>query len=177
MKKVIALLLAAAMMLTLAACGGEETTSTQNDTSSPVSAEGKTAADSGKFAVGGQILTAGMVLTEDVLNALGTANDIQVAQSCHYDGEDTIYVYDNFSLYTYADGEDAVLYLIELNGEGAKTEAGLSVGMNEAEATALYGTDYTERGQAKKYKLTDDIDLSITFRDGTVSLIEYEAAE
>ena len=132
--------------------------------------------DSGIFTALGQEFYLGMVVEEEMLDALGTPEDVMEAPSCHFDGSDTIYVYDSFSLYTYLDGEDNILYLIELTGEQAATALGARTGMTHAEIEELYGTDFEEEGAYLAYPLSDTTVLHIGFDGDAVIWIEYVEA-
>lgn len=132
--------------------------------------------DSGIFTASGQEFYLGMVVEEEMLDALGTPEDVMEAPSCHFDGSDTIYVYDSFSLYTYLDGEDNILYLIELTGEQAATALGARTGMTHTEIEELYGTDFEEEGAYLAYPLSDTTVLHIGFDGDAVIWIEYVEA-
>lgn len=133
--------------------------------------------DSGIFTALGQEFYLGMVVEEEMLAALGTPADVMEAPSCHFDGSDTIYVYDSFSLYTYLNGADNILYLIELTGERAATALGARTGMTHTEIEALYGMGVEGGGAYLTYPLSDTIMLQIGFDGDTVIWIEYVEAE
>lgn len=132
--------------------------------------------DSGIFTALGQEFYLGMVVEEEILAALGTPGDVLEAPSCHFDGSDTIYVYDSFSLYTYLNGEDSILYLIELTGEQAATALGARTGMTRAEIEALYGMGVEGGGAYLTYTLSDTVMLHIGFDGDAVIRIEYVEA-
>ena len=133
--------------------------------------------DSGIFTASGQEFYLGMVVEEEMLDALGTPKDVMEAPSCHFDGNDTIYAYDGFSLYTYLNGEDNILYLIELTGEQATTALGARMGMTHEEIEALYGTGIEAEGAYLAYPLSDTTVLHIGFEGDAVIWIEYVEAE
>lgn len=133
--------------------------------------------DSGIFMAFGQEFYLGMVVEEEMLAALGTPADVMEAPSCHFDGSDTIYVYDSFSLYTYLNGAGNILYLIELTGEQAATALGARTGMTHTEIEALYGMGVEGGGAYLTYPLSDTIMLQIGFDGDTVIWIEYVEAE
>ena len=133
--------------------------------------------DSGIFTASGQEFYLGMVVEEEMLAALGTPADVMEAPSCHFDGSDTIYVYDSFSLYTYSNGADNILYLIELTGEQAATALGARTGMTRAEIEALYGIGAEGGGTYRVYSLSNTTVLQIGFDGDTVIWIEYVEAE
>lgn len=133
--------------------------------------------DSGIFTALGQKFYLRMVVEEEMLAALGTPVDVMEAPSCHFDGSDTIYVYDSFSLYTYLNGEDNILYLIELTGEQAATALGARMGMTRAEIEALYGKGVEGGGAYLAYPLSDTTVLHIGFNGDVVIWIEYVEVE
>lgn len=135
------------------------------------------AQDSGIFTASGQEFYLGMVVEEEMLAALGTPGDVMEAPSCHFDGSDTIYVYDSFSLYTYLNGSDNILYLIELTREQASTALGARTGMTRTEVEALYGRAIEGEGAYLAYLLSDTTVLQIGFDGDVVSWFEYVEAE
>ena len=166
------------MIFALVGCSGSGDVSSDETPSSPsssnVSSENVNT-DSGKITLGTAELSVGMVITEDIINKVGTPDDIMSAPSCFFDGEDTIYVYEDFSLYTYRDGDKDYLYIIELSTDKNATEFGGKVGMNIADIEELYGYDSTGTATSKVYKLGENSKLRFTFDETeTVTLIEYE---
>ena len=148
-----------------------DTSSTESSASSE---ESKPSGNkSGAFTVSGQTLEIGMNLTENVVTKLGDAIDIQSAPSCHFDGEDTIYVYDNYSLYTYADGDKDVLYLIEISAEGVTTADGIGIGSTYDDVKKAYGEPDDESATSLCYETSTAL-LRITHDGTVVELIEYE---
>ncbi|MBR5452212.1 MAG: hypothetical protein IKV36_04360 [Clostridia bacterium] len=181
MKKVLSIAIILMMILTLVGCSGNSDVSsnetpsapTSSDTSSVGSDTAKT--DSGKITLGSAELSVGMVITEDIINKVGTPDDVMSAQSCFFDGEDTIYVYEDFSLYTYRDGDKNYLYVIELSTDKNATEFGGKVGMDIADIEELYGYNSTGTATSKVYKLGENSKLRFTYDEsGIVVLIEYE---
>ena len=178
MKKVLAITLELMMIFALVGCSGSGDVSSDETPSSPsssnVSSENVNT-DSGKITLGTAELSVGMVITEDIINKVGTPDDIMSAPSCFFDGEDTIYIYEDFSLYTYRDGDKDYLYIIELSTDKNATELGGKVGMNIADIEELYGYDSTGTATSKVYKLGENSKLRFTFDETeTVTLIEYE---
>ena len=97
------------------------------------------------------------------------------APSCYFDGEDTVYIYEGFSLYTYRDGDKDYLYIIEISTSENETALGASVGMNIYDVEELYGAAAGSTATAKVYKTGENSKLRFTFDDtDTVVLIEYE---
>jgi len=146
----------------------------ESSASSTTSDEKKPSANkSDAFTVSGQKLEIGMNVTDSVIKKLGDAIDVQSAPSCHFDGEDTIYVYDNYSLYTYADGDKDVLYLIEISAEGVTTAEGIGIGSTCDEVKKAYGEPVEETATALCYE-TSTAFLRISHDGSVVELIEYE---
>ena len=178
MKKVLAITLVLMMIFALVGCSGSGDVSSDETPSAPsssnVSSENVNT-DSGKITLGTAELSVGMVITEDIINKVGTPDDIMSAPSCFFDGEDTIYIYEDFSLYTYRDGDKDYLYIIELSTDKNATQFGGKVGMNIADIEELYGYDSTGTATSKVYKLSENSKLRFTFDETeTVTLIEYE---
>lgn len=122
--------------------------------------------------VNGQVLEVGMNVTEDVIAAVGDPIDVMEAPSCHYDGNDTIYTYEDFALYTYLDDESMYLYLIELTGDGVATANGVTVGMSSADVASLCGDDYENMGVIMEYTYDDVYVDYISDESGLISMIE-----
>ena len=180
MKKVLCLLLVLVLIFALVGCSGGDVSSSETP-SAPSSSDiissdiTDTKTDSGKITLGSAELKVGMVITDDVINKIGTPDDVMSAQSCFFDGEDTIYVYEDFSLYTYRDGDKNYLYIIELSTDKNATEFGGKVGMDIADIEELYGYDSTGTATSKVYKLSENSNLRFTYDEsGIVVLLEYE---
>lgn len=181
MKKVLSITLVLMMIFTLVGCSGNSDVSSDETPSSPTSSDvsssggQQTSADSGKITLGGAELKVGMVITSDIIDSVGAPDDIMSAPSCFFDGEDTIYVYEDFSLYTYRDGDKDYLYIIELSTDKNSTELGGKVGMDIADVEEIYGLGSTGTATSKVYKLSENSKLRFTFDETeTVTLIEYE---
>ena len=176
LKKMLSLILCGLLLFLFAACTPEET---KTDASSVQSVGGTTQQDDvkgtpGSVVINGQALSVGMEMTDSILATLGTAQDIQTAPSCHYDGEDTIYIYDSYSLYTYANGDQDIVYLIEISGVGITTYLDIGIGVTREEVKDAYG-EGTETQLSLYYAVDDTTGIRFTMDDGeTVSLIEYE---
>lgn len=183
MKKFIALILVLCICCLIVSCSGTGNT----DSSDPASSETSSAdtnsgtssdsapKDSGIIALGSADLQVGMTITGGIIDLVGEPDDIMSAPSCFFDGEDTIYVYEDFSLYTYRDGDKDVLYIIELSTDKNATELGGKVGMAISDIEELYGYDSTGTATSKVYKLGQNSKLRFSFDESeTVTLIEYE---
>ncbi len=129
--------------------------------------------DNGSFRYNGKELKIGMAANDALIKSLGQPIDIQNAPSCHYDGNDTIYVFNGFSVYTYADNGTDIIYLIELSGSNVSTSLGAKVGMSVSDVKALYGESTSQSGSALNYAVSGTTKLSFTYSGDTVTLIEY----
>lgn len=159
---------------TTASAQAASATSRKKTTASKAPASGSAAKETGVFTVNGQKLTVGMKVTDSLIRALGSPDDIQEAPSCHFDGNDTIYIFADYSLYTYVAGSSKVLYLIELNSPQVSTAAGAKVGMGLDKVKALYGNAYTQLGSSIRYAVSNTVNISFTYQNNIVSMIEYE---
>ena len=119
-------------------------------------------------------LRIGMTVKEDTVTALGTVIDKQNAPSCHFDGNDTIYCYNGFTLYTYMNNGAQKLYLIEIDSSSVKTSKGASIGMSVDQVKGLYGSPEKETGTSIVYN-ENGANVRFTFNSSnTITLIEYE---
>ena len=131
------------------------------------------AKDSGSFRYKGKDLKIGMKVTDSLIKSLGQPLDIQNAPSCHYDGNDTIYCYDGFSIYTYANNGADIIYIIELNEANVATSLGAKVGMSVADVKNKYGKSTSQAGSTFEYNISSTAKLSFTYSGDTITLIEY----
>lgn len=118
-------------------------------------------------------LTIGMKVTSDTVSSLGKVVDKQSAPSCHFDGDDTIYCYDGFTIYTYADNGVDRLYLVEINDSSISTAKGARVGMSVSEVKNKYGQPIEETGTSICYN-GNNCQIRFTHNGSKVTLIEYE---
>lgn len=97
------------------------------------------------------------------------------AQSCHFDGMDTIYFYKGFSISTYLNDSKSIIYDIEISGEGIATPKGIKVGMKAADAVAAYGDGYASFSSSLlRYSLSGGRHLDFALSsDGTITVIDY----
>ena len=178
MKKSLIFILVFALCFSLIGCSGDGKPSSSETSSTPTSSAGGENAfcdDSGKITLGTAELSVGMEITEAIINKVGEPDDILSAPSCFFDGEDAIYIYEDFSLYTYLDGDKNYLYIIELSTSANETELGAAVGMNIYDVEELYGEAASSTATSKVYKTGENSKIRFTFDDtDTVTLIEYE---
>lgn len=184
MKKLLVAMLLGVLM-TLVACGNEEVDVKTEVNYEEVGNEIEEVAEEeveevvathttgfGQIDINGTVLTLGMDLTENIIAELGVAIEVLEAPSCHFDGNDTIYTYDNVILYVYQDGENNILYIIEITDSTITTNTGVTVGMAREEVVEIYGAEYDEYGTILEYTL-DEANVAISFDvDGFVEYIE-----
>lgn len=108
-----------------------------------------------------------------VSSSLGTPLSTTDAPSCHYDGMDTIYQYNGFSIYTYATENDSIIYDIEITSPSIATTKGVAVGDTVDKVLSVYGNDYAAKtGSTIEYR-AGSASLYFSLNGDTVSMIEY----
>lgn len=142
---------------------------TEKKTSSPSGSKNKSAS----VVLNGKTIKIGMTATDNLMSSIGQTLDVQNAPSCHYDGNDTIYVYNGFSIYTYADAGKDKIYLIEINGSNVSTAEGAKVGMTLGQIEKIYGKSTSSSASRITYSVSSNTELSFTIAGNTVVLIEY----
>ncbi len=173
-KKIVVLLFCGVLILSTAACAGESSSGTDKSTV-PVTTSAPVAKID-TVVINGQELSLFSQITDDLIATLGTPTDIQKAPSCHYDGEDTIYTYDSFVLYTYAQDESEILYLIEIKDNSIKTSEDISIGSSYDDVICAYGTPDDESVLFAKYIVSDT--TAIRFKlDESRNVIGIEYSE
>ncbi|MGN1479923.1 MAG: hypothetical protein ACI4XH_09160 [Acutalibacteraceae bacterium] len=160
------------------AVSGESTTAGTTQTTVSTKKTTTTTAKTTKTTAGNKKLspndlTIGMKVTADTVSSLGTVIDKQSAPSCHFDGNDTIYCYDGFTIYTYADNGVDRLYLVEINDSSVSTAKGACVGMSVSEVKNKYGQPIEETGTSICYN-GNNCKIRFSHNGNTVTLIEYE---
>lgn len=150
-------------------CGSDEATDT-NEVVEDVVEEAPVV--EGHMVIDGVALNVGANVTEDLIASLGEPVETMEAPSCHYDGNDTLYIYEDYTLYVYQDGEDNLLYIIELNTDAVATPDGAVVGMTRDEIFDIYGDAYEEFAYVSEFDCGDHI-VAVNFdEEGVVSYIE-----
>ncbi len=157
MKKLAMVLTALALALGLSACGKSE-------------GDGKIAS---QVTVSGTALALGAEFTAETQEKLGEPTNVVQAPSCHYDGSDSIYYYEGFTVYTYKEQEKSIIYSVELKDASLTTSEGAKTGMKLDEVKALYGDGYEEVTSGISYALGDGMKLNFRTADDAVTLIEY----
>lgn len=171
-KKIVALLFCGMLSLSTAACADESSHDTDKSTVSVTASAPVAKIDT--IVINGQELSLFSQVTDDLITALGTPANTQKALSCHYDGEDTIYTYAGFVLYTYAHDESEILYLIEIKDSSIETSEGISIGSSYDDVIAAYGTPDDESVLFAKFIVSDTTAIRFEFDESrNVTGIEY----
>lgn len=106
-------------------------------------------------------------------SALGKAvNEVQ-APSCHFDGMDTIYEYNGFSIYTYLNNNVAYVYDIEITSSSIATPKGIKVGSSTEDVLAAYGNGYAFMNDYTIEYSQGTKSIYFTLNNGKVSMIEF----
>ena len=122
----------------------------------------------------GQTLPLGSPLTDTLSAALGEPVNTTEAVSCHYDGMDTIYEYEGFTLYTYQKEDARILYSIEVLDAAYPTAEGATVGMSKSAVQALYSdVPCEEIASGLCYTYTNGQQLFFHFDGDALTCIEY----
>ncbi len=158
MKKGLVLLVVLALAAALSACGGK-----------------KEEGIAPRIEINGVELALNAAFTTEMETALGEADQVIEAPSCHYEGLDSIYYYPGFTLYTYKQKEQSILYSVEVTDSAIATPEGAKTGMSREEVSALYGTEYEETPTGISYAIGEGMKLNFRLTDGAVALIEYYA--
>ena len=151
----------------------------KNEDEKEKTTEKKTTSSSGSktksssVVLNGKTIKIGMIATDALMSSVGQALDIQNAPSCHYDGNDTIYVYNGYSIYTYADAGKDKIYLIEINGTNVSTAEGAKVGMSLEKIESIYGKSSSSSASRITYMVSSNTELAFTVAGDKVVLIEY----
>lgn len=110
---------------------------------------------------------------EDMIANLGEANSVDSQLSCHGEGEDKTYTYDNFVVNSYPlDGKDYVMEVL-ITTAGVPTAKGIEVGSSADDVVAAYGSEYKEIGVYYAYDANEKKSLRFLMEDGTVKEIDY----
>lgn len=157
MKKQLTIFAVVAMLaLLLVGCGGSED------------------AVASYVTIGDTKVTLGGAYDDALAAALGEPDSTEQAVSCHYDGYDTMYYYDGYTVYTYLFEDQKIMYSIEITDASIKTPEGAAVGMTVAEVEGIYGTAHEELPNGISYPLEDEgAKLNFRVKDDAVFCIEY----
>lgn len=110
-----------------------------------------------------------------LIDKMGEPNKKTKSKSCAYDGEDTKYVYDDFTLVTYTEKKGGTEYVqsIKFTTKKAKTKEGIKIGSKEKTMKKKYGRAKDNFGvyTYKKGKMG----IVLTVEDEKVTEIQYVA--
>ena len=175
-------ILAVTSVCSLAGCGSNES-SKSTDASSAV--QSSASSDNSSNSSSGAISATDAVFTYNGVNvelngdaqaavaALGEPNDVSSQLSCHGEGEDKTYTYENFVLNTYPlNGEERVLEIVVKSAD-IPTSKGVKVGDTAETVTAAYGSGYREIGTYYAYDAGNGKSLQFLMENGTVKEIDY----
>ena len=105
--------------------------------------------------------------------ALGEYKDVSSQLSCHGEGEDKTYTYDNFVLNTYPlDGKDRVLEIVVKSAD-IPTSKGVKVGDSASAVKEAYGDGFREVGTYYAYDAGDGKSLQFLIENDSVKEIDY----
>ncbi len=173
MKKSLVLSLALSLLL-LSACGPDtavnDETSGESETSSKIT---DAAVTQGTYTVtleGGETFELGGSIG-DVTSLYGEPVNVMEAPNCIREGNDTVYVFDAYSIMT-SPSADGGYFLAEftLLSDGAAFDGGVTIGSTADEVDAAFGTQYEENFGVRTYSL-EGASISVVFADDTVSAI------
>jgi len=165
MKKLIAILLAACMLLCLAAC---QPTETENPDSQPHKAPVQ---DSYSFTFKGTKIAL-HAPAEQVIAALGEADEYTEETSCAFDGLDKTYRYGSIYLQTYPLGGKDYIYGWWFVDDLVSNDEDISIGSSMADVDAMYGLDNYNGSNAFQIKKGSGM-LTIILENDVVTSIQY----
>lgn len=158
MKRIFALALAVALLL----CGcGKENKKEEGGSKAAVK-------------LGDVTVTVGETLTDEMKTALGEPASTEEAPSCHYEGMDTVYGYDGFSIQTYRKGDADCIAVVTIESASYPTDKGIKVGDNLDAVMDAYGEADEPGNYYWVYDLTDKVTLTFELDGDKVATILYE---
>lgn len=158
MKRFFALALAVAMLL----CGcGKENKKEEGGSKAAVK-------------LGDTTVTVGETLTAEMKTALGEPVSVEEAPSCHFEGMDTVYRYDGFSIQTYRKEDADAIAVITVESADYPTDKGIKVGDNLDAVMDAYGEADEPTNYYWVYNLTDKVTLTFELDGDKVATILYE---
>ena len=152
-----------------------EQSQTEDNAKTDKPAEAVFAASDMTFTYKGVSLKPDSKFPKETADKLGTYQ-LTAAPSCAYEGDDKIYEYPDFTIYTYPAGSEDKILEIELTGGGVSTTKGVKVGMSTNAAIAIYGSNYEIDGASYKYSVDTASYMEITMANNKVSFIRYVLA-
>lgn len=160
MKRIFALALAVALLL--CGCGKSDDNTDKG---------GNNAA---AVKLGDVTVTVGETLTDEMKTALGEPASTEEAPSCHYEGMDTVYRYDGFSIQTYRKGDADCIAVVTIESASYPTDKGIKVGDDLDAVMDAYGEADEPGNYYWVYDLTDKVTLTFELDGDKVATILYE---
>jgi hypothetical protein len=112
-----------------------------------------------------------------VIEKLGNpSGGIYEANSCAFEGKDTFYYYDGFTLLTYESADKRCIYNINLEDDTVSTAEGVHIGNGFPDMVARYGTQYVNSGNAFVYT-KNKTTLTFVIEDDKITGITYALKE
>lgn len=109
-----------------------------------------------------------------VLQALGKEKSYTEEASCAFEGLDKCYFYGSFYLYTYPQGEEDFVNMIEFVDDTVQTEEGLCIGDSKDKVESLYGAE-SYNGVSAYICKEGDASLTVIMEGDKVSSIQLVA--
>ena len=111
---------------------------------------------------------------EDVLGLLGEHRSMQSSPSCAFEGEERVYRYSGYDIYTSYENGKEIIERVVITSDAVTTERGVRVGDSLHNVVEVYGRDYDKKGENIEYD-GERCHLQFFFRDGVVTSIRYLA--
>lgn len=163
MKKLIAMLLAVAVILCFAACQPTETEN-PGESKEPVQ-------DSYSFTYKGTKIAL-HAPAEQVIAALGTADEYTEETSCAFDGLDKTYRYGSVYLQTYPLGDKDYIYGWWFVDDLVENDEGICIGSSLTDVQAAYGSEGYNGSNAYQIKKGSGM-LTIILENEIVTSVQY----
>lgn len=106
-----------------------------------------------------------------LLDKLGSPDDFVQARSCLYDGDDKVFTYGGIVIYTYPNGAEDIVYLIEVEGD-EKLLSGIGVGSTWTDMIAAYGEEYVVYDPMVSYEISETACISFQMENNVISFVE-----
>lgn len=176
---VTAAALAVTSVLAFAGCGKNEQSSADTAATTAAAQETTAAQAQGVIPESDTVFTYNGAKVElntpidDMLAALGQANEVSSQLSCHGEGEDKTYSYNGFTVNSYPlNGKDYVMEVV-VNEAGIPTSKGVAVGDTVSKVTEAYGNNYKAVGVYYSYDAGNKKSLQFLIENDTVTEIDY----
>lgn len=109
---------------------------------------------------------------DEVKAGIGEPLGVLVVPSCAFDGDDRIYSYPGFQIYTYPVGDKDLVHTINISDDSIVLTGGIFLGSRWDDVKAVFGTDYerdinmhtfTRGNTTLAFLVEDDIITTIVF--------------